>query len=78
MKKNEKDLCRAFSTWRTAKMYVCRAPKENARQRYMFAVRFTTAHGKVFSKKLFFAHLLISPLQNIILYYIFQSYACLD
>jgi hypothetical protein len=31
---------------RTANIYVCRASKENAWKRYMFAVRFWTAHGK--------------------------------
>jgi hypothetical protein len=39
---------------------------------------FPTVHGKVFLKKLIFVLLFISPLQNIILYSIFQSYTCLD
>jgi hypothetical protein len=45
---------------------------------HMFAVRFTTTHGKILLKILIFVLLLISPLQNIILYSIIQIYTCLD
>jgi hypothetical protein len=48
--------------------YLCRAPRQGARQTHMFAVRFPKAHGKVFLKKLIFVLLFISPLQQHFLY----------
>jgi hypothetical protein len=44
--------------------WLCRAQLENARQTYMFAVRFSKAHGKVFLKNLIFVLRFISPLQK--------------
>jgi hypothetical protein len=44
--------------------YLCRAPRQGARQTHMFAVRFPKTHGKVFLKMLIFVLLFISPLQQ--------------
>jgi hypothetical protein len=49
---------------RTANIYVYRAFPSGARQTYTFAVRFPTAHGKLFFKKMVFVLLFISPLQK--------------
>jgi hypothetical protein len=41
-------LCRVLGQGARQRRSLCRAPLENARQTYMFAVRFSKAHGKVF------------------------------
>jgi hypothetical protein len=57
-------LCRALGQGARQRRSLCRAPLENARQTYMFAVRFSKAHGKVFLKNLIFVLRFISPLQK--------------
>jgi hypothetical protein len=58
-------LCRALGQGAWQRHILCCAFSYGARQTYtLVAVRFLVGHGKVFFKKLNFAHLFISPLQQ--------------